>query len=108
MSPHLGSYGDSQVKTPNLDKLAREGIRYSRVFATAGVCAPSRSAIITGMYQQSIGTQHMRTSKNPNASDAYPPGYVGYSAVVPQDVKCFPEYLRAQGYYCSNNFKEDY
>jgi arylsulfatase A-like enzyme len=108
MSPHLGSYGDSQVKTPHLDKLASEGIRYTRVFATAGVCAPSRSAIITGMYQQSIGTQHMRTSKLSANKDAYPPDYVGYSALIPEAVKCFPEYLRAAGYYCSNNAKEDY
>jgi arylsulfatase A-like enzyme len=108
MSPHLGAYGDKQVKTPNLDKLAAEGIRYTNAFATAGVCAPSRSAIITGMYQQSIGTQHMRTQLYPGNSDAYPPGYVGYSAVVPPDVKCFTEYLRGAGYYCTNNVKEDY
>lgn len=108
MSPHLGSYGDPLVKTPNLDKLASEGIRYTNVFATAGVCAPSRSSIITGMYQQSIGTQHMRTHKYPGNTDSYPPNYVGYSAVIPADVKCFPEYLRANGYYCSNNVKEDY
>ena len=108
MSPHLSSYGDLQVKTPNLDKLASEGIRYTNAFATAGVCAPSRSAIITGMYQQSIGTQHMRTGKLSANKDAYPPNYVGYSAVVPSNVKCFPEYLRANGYYCTNNVKEDY
>ena len=108
MSPHLSSYGDLQVKTPNLDKLASEGIRYTNAFATAGVCAPSRSAIITGMYQQSIGTQHMRTGKLSANKDAYPPNYVGYSAVVPGNVKCFPEYLRANGYYCTNNVKEDY
>ncbi|HYI76499.1 MAG TPA: sulfatase, partial [Chryseolinea sp.] len=108
MSPHLSSYGDLQVKTPNLDKLASEGIRYTNAFATAGVCAPSRSAIITGMYQQSIGTQHMRTGKLSANKDAYPPNYVGYSAVVPGYVKCFPEYLRANGYYCTNNVKEDY
>ena len=108
MSPHLGVYGDEQVKTPNLDKLASEGIRYTNAFATAGVCAPSRSAIITGMYQQSIGTQHMRTHLYPGNKDAYPPGYVGYAAVIPPEVKCFPEYLRASGYYCTNNVKEDY
>jgi arylsulfatase A-like enzyme len=50
----------------------------------------------------------MRTLKLSSVKDAYPPEYVGYSAVVPEKVKCFPEYLRAQGYYCTNNFKEDY
>lgn len=108
MSLHLGAYGSKLVKTPNLDKLASQGIRYTNAFATAGVCAPSRSAIITGMYQQSIGTQHMRTHLYPGNKDAYPPGYVGYAAVIPPEVKCFPEYLRASGYYCTNNVKEDY
>lgn len=109
LSPHLGCYGDSIVSTPTLDKLAAHGVRYTNVFATAGVCAPSRSAIITGMYQQSIGTQHMRTLRPAGSPDwAYPPGLTGYSAVVPAGVKCFPEYLRAAGYYCSNNAKEDY
>ena len=46
--------------TPNLDRLAAEGVRYTHAFATIGVCAPARSTIITGMYPPSIGTQHMR------------------------------------------------
>lgn len=109
MSPHLGSYGDRQVQTPNLDRLASEGIRYTNAFTTAGVCAPSRAAIITGMYQQSIGAQHMRTlGVSTVASDAYPPGFRPYSAVVPEPVRCFSEYLRAAGYYCTNNVKQDY
>ena len=62
LSPHLGCYGDTLVKTPNLDHIASEGVRYTNMFSTAGVCAPSRSALITGMYQTSIGTHHMRTS----------------------------------------------
>ncbi len=109
MSFHLGCYGSKLVKTPAIDRLAATGTRYTNVFTTAGVCAPSRSAIITGMYQQSIGTQHMRTvTFSAVASDAYPPGHKGYSAVIPEYVKCFPEYLRAAGYYCTNNSKEDY
>lgn len=109
MSFHLGAYGSKVVKTPNLDRLAAEGVRYTNAFTTAGVCAPSRSAIITGMYQQSIGTQNMRTlAASAAALDAYPPGFKGYSAVLPEQVKCFPEYLRAAGYYCTNNSKEDY
>ena len=103
MGPHLGSYGNTTVQTPHLDQLARDGIRFTNAFATAGVCAPSRSAIITGMYQQSIGAQHMRTHKYPGNPTAYPPEYVGYDAVIPSYVKCFPEYLRADGYYCTNN-----
>ncbi|AEI49460.1 sulfatase family protein [Runella slithyformis] len=109
MSFHLGAYGNKLVKTPNLDRLSAEGVRYTNAFATAGVCAPSRSSIITGMYQQSIGTQNMRTlAASAAALDAYPPGFKSYSAVLPEEVKCFPEYLRAAGYYCTNNSKEDY
>ena len=51
MSPRLGAYGDAVARTPVLDRLARESIRYTRAFTTAPVCAPSRAAIITGMYQ---------------------------------------------------------
>ena len=103
ISPFIGAYGDKVVKTPNIDQLAREGILYTHVYTTAGVCAPSRSAIITGMYQNSIGTHHMRTSGDPK----YQP-VPSYSAVIPGYVKCFPEFLRIEGYYCTNNSKQDY
>lgn len=107
MSPHLGCYGDKDVQTPNLDRLAAEGIRYTHAYTTAGVCAPSRSSIITGMYQNSIGTQHMRTLQVEGAGQAYLT-LKSYSAVIPPDVRCFPEYLRKAGYYTSNNEKQDY
>lgn len=103
ISPYIGAYGNHEVKTPNIDQLASEGIRYTNAFTTAGVCAPSRSAIITGMYQTSIGTQHMRTAGDPK----YQP-VPSYSAVIPENVRCFPEYLRQAGYYCTNNQKTDY
>ena len=91
ISPHLGCYGDPHAITPNLDKLAKEGTRYTNAFTTAGVCAPCRSAIITGMYQNSIGTHHMRCN-----------------ATLPTWLKPFPVYLREAGYYCTNNSKTDY
>ncbi|HPD29112.1 MAG TPA: sulfatase-like hydrolase/transferase [Phycisphaerae bacterium] len=89
--PDLGCYGDKYARTPNIDKLAREGIRYTHAFSVSGVCAPSRSAIITGMYPTTISTHHMRCK-----------------AVPPACVKCFTEYLRSAGYYCTNNSKTDY
>ena len=64
MSQRLGVYGDKLARTPVLDRLARESIRYTTVFATAPVCAPSRAAIITGMYQTTLGAQHMRTTED--------------------------------------------
>ncbi|HNY78673.1 MAG: sulfatase-like hydrolase/transferase [Sedimentisphaerales bacterium] len=91
ISPDLGCYGDAYAVTPNLDRLASEGVRYNHVFSHSGVCAPTRSGIITGMYPTTIGTHHMRCA-----------------GVPPQQVKCFPEYLRAAGYYCTNNVKTDY
>ncbi len=103
ISPYIGAYGFKGVSTPNIDQLAKEGVRYNKVYTVAGVCAPSRSAMITGMYPMSIGTQHMRTAGNPK----YQP-VPSYAAVIPSYVKCFPEYLRKAGYYCTNNEKQDY
>ena len=91
ISPHLNCYGDSHAITPRLDRLAQEGVRYSHAFTTAGVCAPCRSGIITGLYQTSLGTHHMRCT-----------------ARLPDGVKPFPIYLRKAGYYCTNNSKQDY
>ena len=102
---YIGGYGYKGVKTPNIDKLAKEGELYSRAYTTAGVCAPSRSTFITGMYQTAIGTMHMRTLNEDNLPNTPLPGY---SAVIPPYVKCFPEYLRKNGYYTTNNEKQDY
>lgn len=105
IGPYIGAYGYKGVKTPHIDQLASEGVRYSRAHTTAGVCAPSRSSIITGMYQTSIGTMHMRTLNEDNPSNSPLPSY---SSVIPPYVKCFPEYLRMAGYYTTNNEKQDY
>jgi len=104
-NPFYGCYGDPVARTPNLDRLAAQGCRYPNAFSTAGVCAPARSAIITGMYPISIGTHHMRTTHTNPATPELP---TPYSAVPPPYVKCFTEYLRAAGYYCTNNVKTDY
>jgi len=112
MSPRLAAYGDSIAYTPNIDRLAREGIRYTNVYSVSGVCAPSRSAIITGMYPTTIGSQHMRTMRRTSAiADITDPELLAiptYEAVPPPEVKAFTEYLRAAGYYTTNNSKEDY
>jgi N-sulfoglucosamine sulfohydrolase len=103
MSPHLGAYGDPVARTPNLDRLAKASIRFTHAFTTAPVCAPSRAAIITGMHQNAIGAQHMRTTE-----DRVPELPGPYEAVPPFYVKAFPEYLRAAGYFTSNRSKTDY
>ncbi|HUV63908.1 MAG TPA: sulfatase-like hydrolase/transferase [Sedimentisphaerales bacterium] len=91
ISPHIRCFGDEYAITPNIDRLAREGVRYTNAFTTAGVCAPCRSGIITGMYQTTIGTHHMRCT-----------------AKLPPTIKAFSTYLRGAGYYCTNNSKTDY
>jgi arylsulfatase A-like enzyme len=106
MSPHLGSYGERLVATPHLDKLASRAIRYTNAFTAAGVCAPSRNAIITGRMQTSNGGHNMRTLNNTYPEQTGLPK--SYSAVMPEDVRPLPEYLRAAGYWCTNNAKTDY
>lgn len=91
LSPDLGCYGAVDVKTPHIDGLARDGVRFDRAFSTAGVCAPSRSAIITGAHQMTLGTQHMRSNMP-----------------KPSGIKTLPEVMRDHGYYCANNSKQDY
>lgn len=59
----FGAYGERLVVTPNIDRLAAEGVRYTRVFSTAPVCAPSRSAFMTGFYQTTTDTHHMRSHR---------------------------------------------
>ena len=112
MSPRLGCYNDPVARTPTIDKLASQGIRYTNAYSISGVCAPSRSALITGMYPTTIGSMHMRTMTRTSAIDQITdPELLAiptYEAVPPPEVKCFTEYLRAKGYYCSNNSKEDY
>lgn len=104
MSPHLGCYGDDAARTPNIDKLASQGIRYTNVFTTAAISAPCRAGIITGMYQTSIGCMHMRTTSYRRSAD----NPIQFTAVPPHYVKTFTEYMRTAGYYCTNNAKTDY
>ena len=91
LSPDLGCYGDSYAVTPNLDRLASQGVRYDLAFATNPVCSPSRSAIITGMYGSTLGTHHHRSRIQ-----------------LPPHIRTFTAYLRDAGYYCANNSKTDY
>lgn len=104
LSPHFGCYGDKVARTPNIDRLASQGIRYTNVFTTAAISAPCRAGIITGMYQTSIGCMHMRTTSYRRGVE----NPVEFTAVPPHYVKAFTEYMRTAGYYCTNNSKTDY
>ncbi|MFD0835667.1 sulfatase-like hydrolase/transferase [Mariniflexile aquimaris] len=103
MGAYIPPFGDLTVPTPNLTRLANEGVIYPNVYSTSGVCAPSRAAIATGMYPTSIGANHMRVNSYTEVT-----GLPAYEAVPPSDVKMISELLRMNGYYCSNNYKEDY
>ncbi len=60
----FGCYGAANVATPNVDRLAADGVRYTNVFSTSPVCAPSRSAFMTGMYATTTDMHHMRSHRD--------------------------------------------
>lgn len=89
LSPDLGCYGAMQVWTPNLDRLAAEGMRFTRAFTTAPVCSASRSAFMTGMYQTTIGAHNHRSHRD----DGY---------ALPAGVRVVTDWLREAGYFTAN------
>ena len=122
MGPVLSIYGNEALNTPNIDRLAKEGVKYTNAYATVGVCAPSRFSIITGMYPTRLGAHNMRTGDHNNFKwpedvkfrqekgviDKSGVNIPDYEVVTPSYVKPFTEYLRAEGYYCVNDNKCDY
>ncbi|MGF1632240.1 MAG: sulfatase [Phycisphaerae bacterium] len=91
MSPILGCYGDAVARTPVLDRLASQGVRYTNAVGVAAVCVPNRSCLITGVHPTTLGSHPMRTRVT------LPPGVGPFSAL-----------MRESGYWCTNNAKEDY
>jgi len=89
ISPDLSCYGAQLVRTPNLDKLAGQGIRFTNAFTTAPVCSASRSAMITGMFQTTIGAHNHRSHRD----DGY---------TLPEPVRLITEYFREAGYFTAN------
>ena len=87
--PDLGCYGNKLVRTPNLDRLAAEGVRFTNAFTTAPVCSPSRSAIATGMYQTTIDAHHHRSHR-------------GDEMTLPEQIKLITELFREAGYFTAN------
>jgi uncharacterized sulfatase len=87
----MGCYGDKLARTPHIDALAAKGMRFNRAWSVAPVCAPARTAIITGLYPSSTGALHMRSMVS-----------------VPSEIRFYPQFLREVGYYCTNNSKTDY
>jgi len=87
MSPHFSCYGETTIQTPHVDKLAAEGTRFTRAYVTAPVCSACRSALITGMYQTSIGAHHHRSGRG------------RLKIRLPEGVQPVPALFRKAGYY---------
>lgn len=86
----VGCYGQPLVKTPNIDRLASEGVRFTRAYTTAPVCSASRSGIATGMYQTAIGAHNHRSHRGDNYR-------------LPGGAKTVAEYFRDAGYFTCND-----
>ena len=87
----MGCYGDTLARTPNVDALAAKGMVFRHAWSNHPVCAPARTAIISGLYSQSSGGLHMRSM-----------------VPAPAGQKLYPQHLREAGYYVTNNSKTDY
>ncbi|MFM7184086.1 MAG: sulfatase [Planctomycetota bacterium] len=97
MSPTFGCYGETAIATPHVDRLAREGTRFTHAYTTAPVCSPSRSALITGMKQTAIGAEHHRSGRGE------------LKLHLPADVRPLPALFQQAGYYtCIGGGKTDY
>lgn len=97
MSDNWSCYGEKTIHTPNIDKMAQEGVLFEQVFVTAPVCSPSRSALITGMYQPSIGAHNHRSQVkegNGGGNDSF-----FESFVLPEEVPFLPKLFKEAGYY---------
>lgn len=90
MSAHFSCYGETAITTPHVDAMAKEGTRFSRAFVTAPICSISRSALLTGRYQTSIGCQHHRS------------GSAKFPIVLAADTPVVAQMFRKAGYHTDN------
>ncbi len=90
MSPHFHCYGENAIETPNVDRLASKGTRFSKAFTTAPICSISRSALVTGCYQTSIGCQNHRS------------GSKQFPIELAAGMSTVPAMMRQAGYHTTN------
>lgn len=89
LGPQLSCYGHPLVRTPNMDRLANEGVRFTRAHTTAPVCSSSRSAFNVGLYQTYTGTQNHRSHRDDNYQ-------------LPGNARLISERLAEAGYFTAN------
>lgn len=108
-SPHLGCYGETTIETPNLDRLAREGVRYENAVVTCPVCSPGRSAMVTGMVQTTLGAHNHRSQRDSGKGS----GNKAHCESYELPVKSIPTLFGEAGYHVTNSSrgrsgKQDY
>lgn len=89
MSANFSCYGETAIETPNVDKLAAGGLKFTNAYVTAPVCSTCRSAFITGMYQTSIGAHHHRSGRGEK------------KIRLPENIKLVPKLFQDAGYHTS-------
>ena len=89
MSANFSCYGETAISTPNVDRLAQRGVKFTNAYVTAPVCSTCRSAFITGMYQTSIGAHHHRSGRGE------------LKIRLPEQIKLIPKYFQEAGYHTS-------
>ena len=100
-SPHIGCYGETAIKTPHLDALAAEGVRFDNAYVTAPVCSPARSALATGMYQTTIGAHNHRSCNSTRTKSAGNEAYYA-SYQLPKETPLLSRIFQKAGYYTVN------
>jgi N-sulfoglucosamine sulfohydrolase len=97
VNPWFSCYGNTVIQTPHIDRLAANGTMFTNAFTTSPVCSASRSAIITGIHQNTIGVHAHHSARTVEAQH-----------YLPDSVRTIPELLRDAGYYTFNDGKDDY
>jgi arylsulfatase A-like enzyme len=99
-SPHIGCYGHKYVKTPYLDALASEGIRFTNAFVTSPICSPSRSAMITGLYPTTLGSHNHKSQTIDQDGGGNKLYYDSYK--LPAEIPLISDLFKQAGYYTCN------